>query len=313
MGGHTKKIGQGVKTTGDFETTVPTVVPKAVVESVAVARAAIEEAGQMPPDITTEEMAGPTEGMMKLLNTTAKFFPDQAVEKLSREDIFPGFQNVREAGAVTGRIIGRQPIFVGGGGLFPTEIVEARKRSLENAARQKLAANDAILSGVPKTKPQYQEQVRGMFWGMANDIGEHLDWDFRGLKNLSDPTVREWWDKYTRLSTLSQEIDVIVDTSQGILDDAINKEKFVPEDIQMFASELFSGMFDVQKLIDNPKLIDTIIKPLRSYGNMMNIIRTEGLPLFEDQVSELISDIPDEAAKIIMSTNDYDLIVKTLK
>ena len=308
-----KKIGQGTKTTGDFETTVPTVVPTAVRESIADTRVDMEEAGELPADITTEEIMGPSEGMLKLLNTTAKFFPDQAIEQLSREDIFPGFQNVREAGSVTGRIIGRQPIFVGGGGLFPTEIVEARKRSLENAARAKAAAGDAILSGVPKTKPPYQEQVRGIFWGIANDIGEHLDWDFRGLKNLSDPTVREWWDKYTRLSTLAQELDFITETAEGILKDATSKDKFVPDDKVMDASELFSGMLDAQVLFDNPKLIETKLKGLRSYANMMNVIRTEGLPLFKDQVSELIPDIPNEAARIIMGTNDYDLIVKTME
>jgi hypothetical protein len=284
--------------------------PEFISEEIEQQRQQLEVTGQMPADISSDQvMGGVLGGNLKLQNIAAKYFPKPAMEKLGREDFFPGFRPVQEVGAVSGRIIGRQPIFVRSGGLFPFGIIEARKRALERAAQVKLAARSAILEGGPEGPPQYDRELKSAWFDFVNDWGQKVNWDFTNIKG--DP---EFMRGASSFFTLAKEMKFMTGTSKDILDDSMSKEKFVPPDVEEFASKIWMGGLKFKEdIIDNPQKFIESSQKLQSYANLMNIIRTEGTPLFEDQVSELVPTIPDEAAKTIMRTSDYDVIVKTLK
>jgi len=246
-------------------------------------------------------------GSLKLQNATAKHFPDLALEKLGAGDFFPGFRPTQEVGSVSGRIIGRQPIFVASGGLFPFGITEARKRALERAAQIKLASQQAVLQGGPDAKPQYRRQLKSIWIDFTNDWGRKTNQNFSGLKGNS-----EFIEGVTSIFTLAKEIDFLVDTAEGVLDD-LNKDRFVPEDIEMLATNIVSGQIPLEEMAKNPQKFIRLSKDLKSYSNLMNIIRTEAMPLLEDSINEVIDTMDPETIQIIRSTNDYDLILKKIK
>lgn len=281
-------------------------VPSSVVEEIEQQRQQVQETGQMPADISVDQIAESGAGL-KLQNTAAKHFPDLALEKLGRADFFPGVRPTQEVGFVSGRIIGRQPIFVASGGLFPFGITEARKRALEKAAQVKLAAKSAILQGGPTTKKQYQRQLDNIWVDFTNDWGEKVNQNFGLLKGNS-----EFIEEATSIITLGKEIEFLVDASEGILDD-LNKDRFVPEDIEMLAIGMWSGQIKLEDMLANPKKFIEASKKLQSYSNLTNIIRTEVMPQLEDSINEVIDTMSPEAMRIIRRTNDYDLILKTIR
>lgn len=283
--------------------------PPVITEEIRRQREQLEAAGQLPADISGDQiMDGLTAGGLKLQNVAAKYFPDLALEKLGREDYFPSFRPVEEVGVVSGRIIGRQPIFVKSGGLFPFGIIDARKRALERAAQIKLAAQSAFLEGGPEGPAQYQRDLNNSWYDFVNRTGQKLGWDFTRAKG--DPEIMREASKHY---TLAKELTFMTESAKGILDDATTKEKFVPSEIANFATEIWSGAIKFEDILAYPEKFVETSRNLQSYVNLMNVIRTEGLPMFEDQVSQIISAIPNEAAEKIMIEDDYDLIVKTLK
>jgi len=319
MSGHTTQIspffrrgGAGAAVVGQGLPITSLPSPE-IIEGLRLTREDLIERGELPPDITEDEMAVPITGAGLKLNTTlAKFFPDLAREKLSRTDIFPGFQGARAVGEVTGQFIGRQPLIVATGGLFPVEIVEARKRALQAGAAKNLAIQAAFLE-FPDTDKVYENQIKELGFNLVVEGGQKVNWNFSALFDLSSPIARDFQKDMLRLNSLADELIKAPEMARNIIADAATKDKFVPDNVRKAAVAINSGFIDAKELFEDPAMFKQIISPLVSFNNTTNVIRTEIMPNLERGVDELVPELSDEAQRTILTTNDFDLIATTIK
>lgn len=319
MAGHTTQIspfvgrpGLPFPATGQLSTPL---VPTELVQGIQQIREQLQLEGGLPPDITEEEMAQPTGAGLKFNTTLAKFFPDLAREKLSRPDIFPGFAGARVVGEVTGQFIGRQPLIVATGGLFPVEIVEARKRALQAGAAKNLALQAAFLDEFPDTDASYKAQVFSIGFDILAEAEPKVNSNFSALFDLSNPVGLQFQKDMKRLDALAAQLIKAPEMARAIIADNANKELSVPRKVFDAAVAINAGFINVRELFDDPEMFKQIIAPLVSFNNTMHVLRTEAMPMLEKSVDQFIEEIKQDRAVLgeLLSTPDFETFVVRMK
>lgn len=275
-------------------------------------------------DITIDEIMAPTqeelladrEGARKVA-LLAKFFPQQVEpieEQLRRETLFPGGVGARQIGTVSGKIIGTQPIVVGGGGIFPLGIVQARQKALGDAAKRKKALKNKIFENAfAKGAVQIQDQLDDLSFRTLEKWAGIFKNDFSQATDLSNPAGRKMFQELQGLQTLGAETIELDKAADAIMNDAVDKEKFIPDDILKTALAYNEGTFNLQQFMEDPKGFAKIRDKLKNYSNMVNVVRTEILPQLQSDVDFVVDNITQKDIEIIMTTNDYDVVREVTK
>ena len=214
-----------------------------------------EQDGTRPVDITTSQiMQGAQdpsglpsigENLFRVQNILGKFFPEQVeppVEPLGFDQLFPGLSQPTKAGVVTGQVIGTQPIFVPSGGVFPTGIVQARKRALGQAAAAKLKARKEFLDAVkpPKTAVQYTNFVNNQLFGGIREFLQETGGDPNKLETDIDLGLK-YRQFLTNIDFLAQAGSDLDAQALKIIEDFSDPSKYVPFEAVELAKNIRKG------------------------------------------------------------------------
>lgn len=219
-----------------------------------------------------------------------KLFPsDQPAADLTRADIFPTFDQPIRVGAVQGRVIGTQPIFVAPAPLFPFNILEKRKKALEDAAKAKAAgkkaAKDKFLESIKaeKTAEQFQQEWLGDWQKGINDFRLKHNDDFAAVDGDVDWHI--WRNNMIIRGNLGTQLDARATELLKSLDDA---KIYVPPEGIVEAREIKSGDIDLLK----EDLGEKILKMEQS-TSISGLLETGYASLLEQKVTSALQKVPN--------------------
>ncbi len=216
---------------------------------------------QMKPaaEVTKEDIVG-------------RFFnPTAPAEQLSREDIFPGITEGLQVGTIGTPSLGSTPIFFGGGGQFPFEMVNSRRRALNNAAK-KGAAQKAKLAAMltpPETAQQFQSRLNDDFIDFTDGIYGQLAGNQSVLADPTNPIARRVLQRYsnfelqarwgTRLDTLAKDVRTAFDDPKKIMtkEGASVAERILTGDVDLEEEDLGELVEKMQLAQSTSALLDS--------------------------------------------------------
>lgn len=162
-------------------------------------------------------------------NKANQQIPSAVVEKLSIQDYYPEVGKDIAVGTFSGSRIGSQTIYSGAGGLMPMGLYDARKRALQQAAKDKQAALDKYYNGIDiaaQFQPKFTDYVH-------NQLDTLLYTKHKGNSNafLADPETRR---EFARLQAVAKNVTYYDTWAGNILTDAAKDEKFIdPEQVKI--------------------------------------------------------------------------------
>jgi hypothetical protein len=156
-------------------------------------------------------------------------------------ELFRGIGDPILKGTVGGSIIGSQPVFTPSGDYLSFDVINNRKKALQDAALQREKEANALLSQKPPiVKDQrFQKSLNNQFYGTIDDFvtkaqQEHgQDWDLY-LKDQSTPMGREFVQTLANYDFIAGQADQVTDLIAEIDDDLESGDQvFSDETLQM--------------------------------------------------------------------------------
>lgn len=230
---------------------------------------------QGPPDYESETDVNKVKKDIAQANQLAAgrdaYVPQAVVEQLGVQDYFPTMGRDIAKGTWTGSVLGSQTVYAGGGMVLPMGLYDARKRALNQAAKEKQAMIDKILD-----LPNTIDQANLRYQDYGNEfVNEDLQKYGSYAAMVADPEFRRKMTKYKNIGKELTYVDKWVDEK---IKDLGNPAKYVPkeivEDLYKFKSgiienfdEVLQGEGDVPQMINNLRsfesgiaLVDNLVK-----------------------------------------------------
>ena len=278
--------------------------------------------------IINAPVEGATQEEIDLIKTRASQLGGSGIPDLTQSDLFPGMQSAQQAGSVSGKVIGSQPIFGTGPNVFPVAANLARKKALADAAAAKAKATAEIK--LPE-RPKFDKALR-FNRGLDKDI-DAFNEDFFGratkavgaenakMMLTSDETKigRDYQKGLRAYETLVSEGDNIAEMfaqmdehieAGGVTfsDEALNaRDKF--NDIQ-------SDLMDKDGVPDPDKLVELVnaYKDTKGLVALSTVINEAKLNAIKGELVQVagVSDFDEYLQVSKNKTQDFDRDVEIL-
>jgi hypothetical protein len=237
-----------------------------------------------------------------------------ALERLGLQDYYPDINTPLQVGAYSGSIIGSNPIFVGGGGYVPMGIIDARRRSLERAAQNRVKQGEKIKNlMLIDSAEQYQDKMHEYGLSIFNKYGEMVGWDYMQLQDQSNPIAREFQKEYREYESNALRSKAIQTQYEQVLKD-LKDGRHVPDHVINAMDRWQSGSWSIEDMM-NPDLLMDLEKEMKSYSSVT--ADAEALTGVIQKNKTFFGNIPEDEAdwakfnkemETIRSTSDYDAL-----
>lgn len=188
-------------------------------------------------------------------------------------------------GNVSGQIIGNQPIFVGGGDFLATDMLNNRRKAIQDAANQRAAEAQELLNQKPPLiKDQaFQSSLNQQFYSSQENFikkaqdafGE--DWDLK-LKDQTNPLGREFVQTMDNFEFIAAASDQVTDEIAEVKKDLDDGSQVFSDGTLQILDEYqsLSGQFangDVQGQIS----LREKFEELQGYKGLDKILKDDGV------------------------------------
>lgn len=276
-------------------------------------------------DITTEQVRRTTqqdvadmdEPQLRLMALMNQFFPEEegipAIERLSRKELFPTLDQPIEVGFVGGKVIGRQPIFAAPPAVFPSSIVHARRRALEDAAKKKVAAKKKIFdSAFVKSPEQLQRQMDSISTNFIEKWSRITNNKLELLLDTDNPIARQFHKELRGLQTVGAELLDLDKLADEIVTASTDVKNSVPKSAMKEAGEFQEGVLNLPDFVNKPEKYGKIRNRLKSYNNMVHLVRSEIMPGLTADIDRAIENMSLKEIDLLKSTGDANIWRSTL-
>lgn len=189
-----------------------------------------------------------------------EYIPQAVVEKLGVQDYYPNIGRNIAVGNWSGSVLGSQTIYAGAGAIMPMGLYDARKRALDEAAKQKQAKIDKMLE-MPDTSPQYQVAYQDYGFDFINSELERFG-SYDAMTR--DPEFRK---NMARIKNIGKEISYVDGVADKYLKD-LNDGKWVPKDVVENLYKFKSGLIeDLPDILSGNKSASDYVNFFKSYEN----------------------------------------------
>lgn len=202
------------------------------------------------------------------------YVPQAVVEQLGVQDYFPTMGRDIAKGTWTGSVLGSQTIYAGGGMVLPMGLYDARKRALNQAAKEKQATIDKLLE-LPNTADQFNTRYQDYGYEFINS---NLDKFGSYSAMAADPEFKR---KMAEFKNIGKELMYVDKWADGKITDLANPEKYVPKEIIEDLYKFKSGIMEnLDEALDGKGDIPQMINNLRSFESgiaMVDNLVKEGM------------------------------------
>lgn len=191
----------------------------------------------------------------------ASQFPDKpSTTALAESTYYPGINDPILKGMSSSKTLGSQPIFVRSGGFFPFGVLDARKKALQDAAKERAKQLRAFdLPKKPLTKdPRFQETLNQNFDRDLQSViseaksvyGDKALWALQNDKtNPYSMKLRTMLDNYDVLARETDQVtNMIAEIKKGITDKTMAyspETKTLVDDYEKLINQFEGGKVDV--------------------------------------------------------------------
>lgn len=265
---------------------------------------------QGPPDYESETDVNKVKKDIAEANKLAAgrdaYVPQAVVERLGVQDYFPTMGQDIAKGTWTGSVLGSQTIYAGGGMVLPMGLYDARKRALNEAAKEKQAAINKILE-LPNTTPQHQV----MYQNYANDfIADNLEQYGTTANMVADPKFIKRMDE---IKNIGKELVYVDNWIDGKLKDLADKKKWIPQKVIEKMYDFKSGALEnFDAVMSGEKRPAEMVDFIRSYENGINWIDENAATWFSDAMMDE-APIGVNKAAIAKDPEGYNQFIKSVE
>lgn len=256
----------------------------------------------------------------KMLNSAKVNVGEPAMERLGLTDYYPDINTPLQVGTYSGSIVGSNPIFVAGGGYVPFGVIDARKRALEGAAKDKAIKKQKIAEMAwAKGADQLQPQIDQMSIDLIDKFSKATGNDFSKLMDFDSELSMQWNKETHRMKTFGAQTIAIDKIATDLLEQGKNDKMYIPDAVLNTIYDWRAGTSNARQLYENPKEYARITNQLQSFHSMTYAVKQVMPQIQKDQrvmnlktreMMELEGTTAEdiqEATKKIYSGN-YDLI-----
>lgn len=264
--------------------------------------------------------------------------------------LYPGLRHNINVGGTSGSIIGAGNIYVPGGNIMAIDPVLARRKAIDDAAKERAAALKPFEYEAPyKLKDaRFQEKFNKSYYNKANEMidkaKEKYGKDFSiVLGNQDTKEGREFIQTMANYEVLGREFDQVVDLMAGIDEGLQDKTKvYTPETLKLknefeklvgnfdkgdvFSTKDLQVMYDKLKgqrsfedYIQNENFLSDIKGQLSQYGYDKDkgdfyVYGTGKRVKFEDAIQEVVDSLAerDFAPEVMSGLYDKDYMKKAI-
>ena len=182
------------------------------------------------------------------------------VEQLGVQDYYPDINRNIGVGTFSGKRIGSQTIYAGGGVLLPMGLYDARIRALDKKAKEKQAQIDK-LKELPDVPAQFQSEYSKNY---MNTVYSYLDKHNNNYDALRND--REFNKEMQRLKDLGKELNYTDKYIGGIVDKAADGKGWVPKEMLDKAYNFRSALGDnTSDIVTGKKNVLPLVNQIRAY------------------------------------------------
>ena len=229
----------------------------------------------------------------------------EAPEKLSRNDLFPGLSQPIHVGNTGGSEIGNIPIFVGGGDIFPVEIINARVRAMAKGSAKTRAENKKLEQAFEylDTADQFEGALNTELIDLTEEFRRKYRNNWRSASK--DPEFRK---RYADLKAKAGGLTALSTKAEEVLKAAKNGNFYVSKEAREAAMSTAQGINDFKEtsaedVLKNQEVLNTWESSIAGATRIASKVGTE----FKTEFKELTPLEQTEALGIIstMKVGDY--------
>lgn len=195
---------------------------------------------------------------------------EPAMERLGLHDYYPDINTPLQVGSYSGSIVGSNPIFVAGGGYIPFGVIDARKRALERAAKDKAIKKQKIAEMMwAKGAPQYQNQIDQMSVDMLDKYAKATNNNFSKLLDFDSELSMQFNKDAQKIQTFGVQTKAVQGIAENLLKQQNDDKLSLPSEVTDALYRWHSGVSDMQKFYDDPTEFANVRNQLRSYDSMI--------------------------------------------
>lgn len=232
------------------------------------------------------------------------FSPTAPIDALSREDIFPGITEGLQVGSISTPTLGTTPIFFGGGGLFPFEFINSRRRAIDAAAAKSAKEKSRLLNALkpPQTAEQFQNELNNDFFNYIEDVFEQTKGNEQILNDPTNPFTQRFFQALENFNTEARwgtRLNQVALDVRAAFDDP---ERVMTKGGAEAAEKILLGDIDFEK--DSiPELLE-VMQKAQSISTLMD---SSWLKSIKPKVRSWLSKIPEASD---LAVKDFDIIKK---
>lgn len=229
---------------------------------------------------------------------------EPAIEKLGLQQYYPDINKPLQVGTYSGSIVGSNPIFVASGGTMPVGIIDARKRSLENAAKKRAKNKQKIVEmAFAKGAIPYQDQIDDLSMSGLEKFGEATGWDFSGLMDPSNPLAKDWWKWTAKMKSFANRTKMTEELVNKMDEEELKENTYFPPHARQARSVWNSGRLNMNDYFDNWEKFDKVEQMLQDYGNASHYLKKQSTGLKLD-AAPIRADIDFSNPQVAKNVNE---------
>jgi len=239
---------------------------------------------------------------------------EPAIEALGIEQYYPDINRPLQVGAYQGSIVGSNPIFVAGGGYLPMGVVDARKRAIAGAAKDKAARREKLMALLTaKGAVQYQDQIDGMSMEILEKYGNLTGWDFSKLLDMDTELSREFFKEVYEHKAFAERTNRTEARAVDIMKKEGDEKIYVPDWTKRCVDVWNEGIiYKMEEFKADKKKFKSVENCLKSYDNMtyygnqaVTKIKRDKIPLKNlDGITPEEAKTYEDAYSVILNSND---------
>ena len=189
--------------------------------------------------------------------------PGVVMEKLQADDYYPNIRKDIAVGNWSGRYLGSQTIYAAAGMRLPLGLYDARKRALNEAAKEKQAALDKIMA-IPETADAYQADFSKSFLEGLQPLLGKSGWDANMA--LRDPETRAY---IARHQAKAREIANATKWADSLLAAYKDENQYVPDESKDLAIKIkYASIDNLQDILDGKSNMMSLFNEAMIYEDL---------------------------------------------
>jgi len=198
---------------------------------------------------------------------------EPAIEKMGVQQYYPDLNRPLRVGSYSGSIIGTSDIYVAGGGRMPIGIIDARKRALEKAGKEKAANKRKILEmAYAKGAVPIQHQVDDMSSDLIEKYMDLTGGDFSMLTDPSSALGREWFKEVNELQTFATRTKMTDNLVKQMMKDELDEKKHVPKFARKLQSMWNSGALSMSDFKKDKRKFNELEQGVQTYTSATHVL-----------------------------------------